>query len=190
MLAHIVCDQGLYTAIVAETQLARQENGTFDVQHLTSRCPLLSAVWFESLRLYNVAAVARNTEQTTVIGSKKIRAGTQVMGPFRFFHLSSRIFGHDPLSFNAERWLRNKDLANTKGFHPFGGGKTHCPGRVIAKQEVCLFVATVLARFELEPLSAIDSKTRKHLVPSIAEHKPALTALDPMEDLLVRVRRR
>lgn len=76
MLAHIVCNQKLYTAIVIKTQLTHQENNIFDIQNLTSRCSLLSAVWFKSLRLYNVMIVAYNTEQITVINSKKIRVKT------------------------------------------------------------------------------------------------------------------
>ena len=126
----------------------------------------------------------------TVVGGKTVRAGTQVMGPFRFFHLSNRIFGDNALDFDAGRWVADKSLANVKGFHPFGGGKTYCPGRVIARQEVCLFIATVLSRFELEPLSEKDPKTGQHKVPMVAVDKPALTALDPKDDLLVRVRRR
>jgi len=41
-------------------------------------------------------------------------------------------------------------------FFPFGGGRTICPGRVFAKQEVLAAVAIVLLDFDIEALGYLD----------------------------------
>jgi len=58
------------------------------------------------------------------------------------------------------------------------------------KQKVYLFIVMILTCFELESLSVINFKMRKHLVLLIVEHKSALTALDFMKNLLIHVQRR
>ena len=48
-------------------------------------------------------------------------------------------------------------LTGTSGkLFPFGGGKTMCPGRVFAKQEVLAAVAYILDKFEIEVVRVED----------------------------------
>lgn len=183
VFAHIICDPALKATITSEVSALRRPDGSLDLMELSSCCPTLDAVWLEALRLYSNGTVARNTIRTTVIGNKTIRPGTQVLGPLRMTHLQPRIFGPDADEFNIERWMRDKNLESTKAFAPFGGGKTLCPGRFLAKREVTRFVAIALSRFDMRP--AGETK-----VPLPAVEKPALTMLDPRTDLLVEVRRR
>lgn len=183
VFAHIICDLALKATITSEVSSLRRPDGSLDLMELSSCCPTLDAVWLEALRLYSNGTVARNTIRTTVIGNKTIRPGTQVLGPLRMTHLQPRIFGPDADEFNIERWMRDKNLESTKAFAPFGGGKTLCPGRFLAKREVTRFVAIALSRFDMRP--AGETK-----VPLPAVEKPALTMLDPRTDLLVEVRRR
>ena len=45
-------------------------------------------------------------------------------------------------------------------FFPFGGGKTMCPGRTFAKQEVFVALALVVLTFDVEFLGFVDGKRR------------------------------
>ncbi|GAD96064.1 hypothetical protein BC1G_07665 [Paecilomyces variotii No. 5] len=183
VFAHIICDPQLKPSIISELAPLRRPDGSLDLTDLPSSCPTLDAVWLEALRLYNNGTVARNTIRTTVIGNKTVRPGTQVLGPLRTTHLQPSIFGPDAADFNVGRWMKDKNLESTKGFAPFGGGKTLCPGRFLAKREVTRFVAIALSRFDFKP--AGETK-----VPLPAVEKPALTMLDPRTDLLVEVTQR
>jgi cytochrome P450 len=126
-----------------------------------------------------------------------VHTGDRILGPFRLTHFSKVLYGDDAGVFNARRWLRpanekgagpsSDNLNGTfKGFYPFGGGQTHCPGRILAKKETCLFVARALERFDMVPLGA---PTPKWQVPGISV-QPPLTALDPDGEFLVKVRLR
>jgi cytochrome P450 len=185
-LTHILSDPKLKQAVISETAQARQPDGQFSVDRLINHCPTLTAVWNECLRFYNAAAVIRCAEKHTVVGSKTVRPGDRVLGPFRLMHLSNDIFGPNSNEFDAYRWLRDKSLATKKGYYPFGGGHTYCPGRVVAKQEVCFFIATVLDRFEITPLGPKKDGKEEYRVPGISS-KPVLTAMDPDADYLVSV---
>ena len=190
VFAHIVCNDSLYKDVSAEIKPAVKRDGSLNIDHLTNKCVTLNAVWSECLRLYTVSAVVRNAVEPAVVGGKTIHPGNQVMAPFRFFHLNNDIFGDDALNFSTERWLTNKALSNTKGYYPFGGGKTLCPGRTIAKQEVFSFIATALTRFEVEPVEAKRLDTGKYGIPQVDLDKPALTTLDPKGEFLVHLKQK
>jgi len=119
-----------------------------------------------------------------VIGGKKLRTGDTVLGPFRQFHLNRGIFGTDAQNFNPRRFLENKALPRTKGYAPFGGGHTYCPGRLFAQREIYLFVAMTLWRFELE----LQNKTQR--MPTVDKNTPSAAAMSAGEDLLVNLRPR
>lgn len=114
------------------------------MQLLLDECPQLDAVWFEVLRIYNNAAVACKATVDTAISNKSISKNETVLGPFRQFHLNSDIFGQDVTGFDPNRFLANKNLSHVRGYYPFGGGNTYCPGRFFARSEIYTFVATAL----------------------------------------------
>ena len=165
-------------------------NGPVDTEQLAAHSPTLLAVWQESLRLYTAAAVIRSVNYETMIGGKRVSAGDHVMGPFRLLHLDRDNFGSDANVFDPARWLQGEKAVSKKAFYPFGGGRTYCPGRVIAKQEVCCFVALALTRFELQPLSERDPATGRYRLPRIDNAKPVLTALEPESDFLICARKK
>jgi cytochrome P450 len=170
-------------ALGAETDKACSADDTIDLKTLLSECPHLDAVWYEVLRIYNAASVVREAVTDITIGGKKIRTGDTIMGPFRQFQTNPEIFGSDAHAFNPGRFLANQNLHRAKGYHPFGGGVTYCPGRFFARSEVYQFVAMTLYRFELEvgpdeTVPAVDLKT------------PSPAAMKPTRDILVRLRPR
>ncbi|KAL9120562.1 MAG: hypothetical protein Q9187_002880, partial [Circinaria calcarea] len=150
VFAHILYDQALFTEIRLETRKALSVNGSLDLNVLLSDCPHLDAVWYEVLRIYNNAAIARKATEDTVVSGKTVHAGETVLGPFRQFHMDPSIFGPGVLEFDPTRFLANKGLQHAKGYHPFGGGNTYCPGRFFARSEIYIFVATALDRLNLE----------------------------------------
>ena len=106
------------------------------------------------------------------------------MSPFRQLHFDEGIFGADAQRFVPERFIRDEGLVRSKGFRPFGGGTTHCPGRFVAKQEVFMFVAVVLHRFEVRLAPG------EQAFPVLERKKPSLGVMDPVEgdDVVVEVR--
>lgn len=128
-----------------------------------SRCPQVDAIWHETLRMSGWAASVRLVTQDTIVGSKLMRKGHRVMVPHRLLHFDGEIFGAQTERFRPERWLEartgreTKDthsstnsLARSSSWRPFGGGKTMCSGRFLARYSVTTFVATLLRRFDVD----------------------------------------
>ena len=75
---------------------------------------------------------------------------------------------------------------------PFGGGKTICPGRVFAKQEILGAVATVLLNYDIEPINFIDGQgnEKRERFP-VFERRFAGSGVLPVDgDLKVKIKRR
>ncbi|KAG8420755.1 hypothetical protein J3458_002686 [Metarhizium acridum] len=113
-------------------------------------CPEVDAIWHETLRISGWSASVRLVTQDTVIGEKRMRKGNRIMVPHRLLHFDESIFGDATHQFRTDRWRNNKNLPRNPSFRPFGGGKTMCSGRFIARFSVTSFVATLLHRFDVE----------------------------------------
>lgn len=112
-----------------------------------------------------------------------MRAGETVLGPFRQFHTDPTIFGPGALGFDPTRFLANKSLHHTKGYYPFGGGNTYCPGRFFARSEIYIFVATALDRLDLEVAPG-------QTLPEVDLQVPSSSAMPTTKDVLVKIRPR
>ena len=183
VFAHIITDAQLYEAIRLETAKACSSDGSIDVEVLLKACPRLTAVWHEVLRLYSSAAVARKATLETTISGVSIHAGDTLLGPFRQFHLDANIFGSDAREFDAGRFFTDENLQHRKGYHPFGGGNTYCPGRFFARAEIFVFVAVVLERFDV-------SVAPGQSLPEVDLKIPSSTAMTAKNDLLLIIRPR
>lgn len=194
MLAYILFDKTLFAALRAETSLAYQD-GEIDIPHLMNQCPRLEATYQESLRVVNGALSARKIISPTKIGDKALRPGNTILIPFRQLHHNKAVFGGDPDHFDPERFLRDKTLINSPSFKPFGGGHNYCPGRFLAKQEMLVFVALALNRFDIE-LAPLESQEggvpRLQRFPLLDEFTPALGVNGPLKgsDVYVNIKRR
>lgn len=97
-------------------------------------------------------------------------AGSTILAPTWLGHHDPAFWTSPPHTvFYPERFLTTDpesdetifSLANANGkVFPFGGGKTICPGRTFAKQEVFTCLAWVLRVFEVEVEGFVDSKGR------------------------------
>ncbi|TGJ81870.1 hypothetical protein E0Z10_g6893 [Xylaria hypoxylon] len=161
LLSYLIYNPPLLEAYRAETAAAFGHAGAlvdpFMIQD-PSLCPWVEAAWHETLRMSGWAASVRLITADTVIGGKYMRKGNRVMVPHRLLHFDAGVFGEQPHEFRAERWTQKADgdkpginrLARSPSWRPFGGGKTMCSGRFLARFSVTTFVATLLARFDVE----------------------------------------
>ena len=183
MLSYILFDRDLLSRLKAETRTA-YHNGQIDPDLLLHNCPLLESTYHESLRFLNTALSARRIVAPTTIGRKILASGNTIVIPFQKLHHDPEVFGEDAGCFSAERFLRNEGLANSKSYRPFGGGTSYCPGRFFARQEMLVFIALVLNRFDIKLAEGL-----KQEFPEYDSSTPALGINGPARgmDLLVDI---
>ncbi|MCJ1432521.1 hypothetical protein MMC27_001878 [Xylographa pallens] len=148
IMAYILFDEQLYERIRSET-LPAVKNGNLDLKFLANECPQLRAVYHEALRLRKRDLAFRKVDKDTEIGGRILRSGNFAMVPVCQLHDNRTIFGDNSLEFDPERFLRQPDLTSSHGYKPYGGGKTYCPGRFFAMQEIFGFVALQIHRFKV-----------------------------------------
>ena len=216
ILMHLLDPKGdttLLPRIMDELASARKENGDIDIPTLIS-LPLLQSVFHETLRLYVDAFVTRELFHDLVLpleNGKQVlfRKNTVLMAPSYISHHDVTVW-HSPSAniWYAERFLRRDSETgkvffsttsttakgngnnNAKAF-PFGGGKTICPGRVFAKQEVMGAVAVFLMAFECKGLAycEVDGRDRREF-PGLKRAYGGAGVMGMDGDVRVRVRRR
>lgn len=155
MLTHLMRNPTYLATFREETAPAFRGGELVDVSYIgdATKCPQVDAIWHETLRLSGWAASVRKVTRDVFIGGKRLRAGNRVMIPHRLLHFNEDIFGADINSWKPRRWLdteAGRKLPSSASWRPFGGGKTKCSGRFLAKYFVTAFVATLLQRFDIE----------------------------------------
>lgn len=112
------------------------------------------------------------------------------MIPYRQLHFSEDAFGGTADQFDPERFYRDKTLSRCSSYRPFEGGSTYCPGRFIARQEVLIFVAIVLERYNIQLVT--PDKQSKAVFPRVEERKPCLGVMGPVkgDDLRFKITQR
>ena len=155
--------------------------------HIVTQRPRLEAVYLESLRLMESSGSARNVIADT-IGTKRIRAASKLLIPYRQLHLDPRAFGPSAASFDPDRFHIDQTAARSPSFRPFGGGVTLCRGRFLARQEVLAFVATVIGRFEVGVVRVVG--IGKGGLPRPETRNPPMGMMMPVEgqDVMMKVR--
>ena len=186
ILMHIVNPEGdptLLGRVMEELETAEQDDGSLDVPTLIA-LPLLQSIMSEVLRLYVDVLVTRELKEDLRLplddGKRHILLEKDgiVMAPSWLGHRDDSLWSDPPSDhFFAERFLQSDPQTgrlvfstNATGgkFFPFGGGKTICPGRVFAKQEVLASVAMVLSSFELGFAGFVDEEGKP------SQHFPGL----------------
>ena len=194
MLSYLLYDPKLKDQIRTETANAISDD-TVEVTRLMDHCPKLEALFFEVLRMSTASASVRSIISPTKIGSKTLRPGNRLLIPYRQLHYNEEVFGEDVNDFNGQRFLRNKDLTHHPSYRPFGGGATFCPGRFIARQEVNIFIALVLHRFDIELAKKVEKNASggngrlQQGFPRSEDSTPCLGIMGPVqgEDVIVNV---
>ena len=183
-MSYILFDPKLHAAIKRETEPAiRAATAGIDMQYLADHCPQFEAVFNEALRLTAASTSIRNVIHPTIVNGKLFRAGSKVLLPYRPMHFNEKVFGPRPDLFNPQRWLDNPNLGRSPSFRPWGGGSTFCPGRFLARREICAFIALTLHRFEVELVEGQPFPKRDEVTPNLG-------IMEPMrgEELIIRIR--
>lgn len=181
-LAHLLRDPNLLATIRDETAPAIKPGKGVSIPYLIDSCPWLSALFNEVLRIYGDGSSIRLVTAPTSIGGKALPVGSRVVVPVQQLHFNRSIYGPDVNEFAPERFIRSKNLTHSSSYRPFGGGISYCPGRLLARQEVSVFIALALAKFDVEIVG-------ERKVPVVDQGKPAAGMMSPKlgEDLLLRL---
>lgn len=123
--------------------------------------PFTSRVVTESLRLYPPAWVMTRIATTaTEVGGHPVRAGaTVVVSPYLLHHRPDLF--PDPERFDPDR---HGDRVPRGALMPFGAGGRKCIGDAFAMAEATLALATICARWRLQPLPGARTRPALRLV--------------------------
>lgn len=84
--------------------------------------------------------------------------------------------GDSAACFDPERFLKNETFSAHASYRPFGGGSTNCPGRVVARHQVYIFLTLMLNRLDIE--LAPDQK-----FPRLDNTQPSVGVTGPRPDM-------
>ena len=177
ILLHILDPQGdttLPERVRAELETAKKDDGTLDIP-LMLGLPLLQSILHEMLRLYVDSMVTRVLPADLTLPIDEDGKRKVLLKKDGFIFAPSWLAHRDPVwtdeapmdKFYAERFLKADPTTGRPVFSttaaagklfPFGGGKSICPGRVFAKQEVLAAVAMVLLGFEIDVSCYVDEQ--------------------------------
>lgn len=117
-----------------------------------AKLPYLDAVCKETLRIYPVAMLTfpRVVQKPIELIGYKLEPGQVIVGCIYLLHQREDIYPQ-PHQFKPERFLERE--FSPYEFFPFGGGKRRCIGEALAKLELKLVLATIIANYELELIS-------------------------------------
>ena len=62
-------------------------------------------------------------------------------------------WGPDATRFNPEPFFHDEKLLRSNSYTPFGGGSLLCPGRLMARVEIMVFLALLIRRFDITVVS-------------------------------------
>lgn len=119
--------------------------------------PFLEAVMQEAMRLYPPVSITmprRVPDPGEIIDERFVAGGTTVGVNHLSCYRSACNF-EDNMSFRPERWLRASGKEHSVGdnfdaFQPFSFGPRSCLGKNLARAEMCLLLARILWRFDLQ----------------------------------------
>ena len=188
VLSYVLCDSELLNAVKTEIQPAFRHN-SIDYGHIYERCPRLTAIYTELLRLTFGSFSVRKVITPVVMGSKKLRSNSSVIIPIRSLHYDSKAFGDNAEQFDANRFLNNT-LDRDPSFRPFAGGITMCPGRFLAKRHALVTVATLVKRYDIEVFGGSKTLNGVCRPPQIDQIGPSLGIMAPVKEtqLLIRLK--
>ncbi|KAI1275513.1 cytochrome P450 [Xylaria sp. FL0933] len=162
ILLQIFADPQLLSIVREEiTQILRPDecdDGPLHQKHrlsitdLKDRCPMLVAVYRECLRLGSDNYSTRMVKENTILADRYfLKKGAVVQIAGGVIHADQSIWGDNVENFDPSRFLGNtKNQVHPAAFRAFGGGKTLCPGRHFAMNEILSLVSIVVLMFDME----------------------------------------
>jgi len=172
-LLHILTEPGLVDDVRSELQLAGFAEASAKVAQggesatealldvIPNKVPLLRSIWHETLRVHNNSLTVREVIAPTQLQTKNgnswyLEQGGVVSIPCGLMHYNETLHP-DPDSFHARRFLDSKQGGEgenpARTTKPFGGGSTHCPGRIFAEKQMIGLVAGMMFRYDMRVVS-------------------------------------
>lgn len=166
------------------------ENGTnvktIDVTTLKEACPLLLSSYQEVLRYSSMGTSVREVMEDTYLDQWLLKKGAMLQMPSRIIHQDPGLWGSNVGDFNPRRFLpeEKKNRPRDVCFRAFGGGKTLCPGRHFATNEILAVVAVFIARLDIKPVAG------EWKLPTTANTNVAAVVMEPDDDVEVEIKTR
>ncbi|ROW15034.1 hypothetical protein VPNG_03350 [Cytospora leucostoma] len=166
------------------------ENGatlkTIDITTLKEACPLLLSSYQEVLRYSSMGTSVREVMEDTHLDRFLLKKGAMLQMPSRIVHQDAGLWGGDVADFSPRRFLpeEKRNRPSDVCFRAFGGGKTLCPGRHFATNEILAVVAVFIARLDLAPVGG------EWRAPTTANTNVAAVVMEPDHDVQVEVKTR
>ncbi|KAI1814269.1 cytochrome P450 [Poronia punctata] len=162
ILLQIFADPQLLSVVRNEIKGTLRADGTgrpgFNIADLKVKCPMLVATYRECLRLGSDNYSTRMVKENTLLADRYfLKKGAIVQIAGGVIHADPSIWGDDVERFDPRRFTEKPGSPTAKqgqihpaAFRAFGGGKTLCPGRHFATNEILGFVALVVMMFDIE----------------------------------------
>ncbi|PKS12885.1 hypothetical protein jhhlp_000225 [Lomentospora prolificans] len=127
--------------------------GTLSMNAVREKSPTLVAVFRECLRVGSENFSTRLVKEDTMLADQYfLRKDSVVQIAGSVIHSDGGIWGDDVAEFNPDRFLQasrdGKSNFHPAAFRAFGGGKTLCPGRHFATNEIVMLAALMILSFE------------------------------------------
>ena len=161
-------------------------NGTkswqLESHKLVNECPLLNSVFQEVLRIRSTNASVRVVMKDTTLDDRYfLKKDSVIHMPSRVIHYDQTVWGPSATTFQADRFVQQKQKLHPGALRGFGGGTTLCPGRHFATTTIISLVAMVVLRYELSPVRGEWVEPTQNAVDHVA------AVQGPDQDTLVRV---
>ncbi|KUI69476.1 25-hydroxycholesterol 7-alpha-hydroxylase [Cytospora mali] len=159
---------------------------TVDITTLKGACPLLLSSYQEVLRYCSMGTSVREVMEDTYLDQWLLKKGALLQMPSRIIHQDASLWGTNVTDFNPRRFLPEEKQNRPRDvcFRAFGGGKTLCPGRHFATNEILAVVAVFIARLDMKPVEG-DWK-----LPTTANTNVAAVVMEPDDDIEVEIKTR
>jgi len=119
----------------------------------------------ETLRLYAPWLVVRRANRDVDVMGHHIPAGGDVLYSHHALHRDPAVFP-DPERFDPERWAEPGYRGSVRGVYmPFGAGVHRCIGEHLFLAQIVTTVATIGAKWRLDPVNGRPSRPRTSAVP-------------------------
>ncbi|KAI5194191.1 hypothetical protein AUEXF2481DRAFT_45295 [Aureobasidium subglaciale EXF-2481] len=182
-LVHILTEPGLVDDVRAELEnagwadaVAASADSRDDaleplIAIIPDKLPLMRSIWYETLRIHNNSLTVREVIAPTELSGKsgrtwRLEKGGVVSIPCGLMHYNEKLHP-DPDGFHPgrfmEKTLGGEGESASRTLKPFGGGSTHCPGRVFAEKQMIGLVAGMIWRYDMTIVN------KKQKIPKVGE---------------------
>ncbi|OTA56766.1 putative cytochrome P450 [Hypoxylon sp. EC38] len=140
----------------------------------------------EILRYRSMGTSVREVMEDTYLDQWLLKKGAMLQMPSRIIHQDAELWGPNVADFNPRRFLAEEKQNRPRGicFWAFGGGKTLCPGRHFATNEILAVVALFIVRLDIKPTYG------EWKLPTTANTNVAAVVMEPDEDIGVEIKTR